>query len=98
MRKYKDPMLQALYASALEKGATDFMRRRGGSLQSAFMDGYNGVPRKHVYGSSAWAAMMAGKDRRRLEEKGRLTPAEVKNKRLLEKSEAEYEIWKRRKP
>ena len=88
-RRYKDPMLQNLYDTAYAKGANDFMRRRGGSLQSAFMDGYkiaDGLQPCRAYtttGSFTYVAMMAGKDRRRDEMAGKIAPAEVINKRLL---------------
>jgi hypothetical protein len=87
MRKFKDAMLQNLYDTAYSKGANDFMRRRGGSLQSAFMDGYKSqelpMYRGIVRGSSAWATMLAGKDRRKDENAGKIAPAEVVNVRLL---------------
>ncbi len=88
MFRYKNPINQNVYAACFRKGADDFMRRRGGSLQSAFMDGYKAADGCRPYGgivrgSAAWAAMMAGKDRRRAEEQGKIKPAEVKDKRLL---------------
>jgi len=85
-KRYKDPQLQGMYETCYARGADDFMRRRGGSLQCAFMNGYRGrrpLPSYIVRGTFTWAAMMAGKDRRLDEDKGKIKPAEVIDQRLL---------------
>ena len=52
-----------IYKEFMERGPDEFVRRKGGAMQCAFMDGYEGNEvRKHVKGSVAWAAFMAGKD------------------------------------
>jgi hypothetical protein len=86
-RKYKCSLQQGVYDSSFKKGADDFMRRRGGSLQCSFMDGYKGFPPSAFNGektSCAWACYMAGKDRKDQENKGKILPAIVRDKRLLE--------------
>ena len=88
MRRYKDPMLQNIYDTCYAKGASDFMRRRGGAMQNAFMDGYKITEQPGYYGNSTpgtlvYVAMMAGKDRRRDELAGKIAPVEVINQRLL---------------
>jgi hypothetical protein len=62
------------------------MRRRGGSLQAAFMHGYlnHPIPAYIERGSFAFAAYMAGKQRIKDEKMGRISPAEVNNQRLYE--------------
>lgn len=85
-RKYKDPKLQDQYDVCYNRGADDFMRRRGGSIQNAFMDGYKGfkAPRFFVRTSFTYQAYMAGKDRKAAENAGKIIPAEVQDLRLLE--------------
>lgn len=85
-RKYQNPRCQALYDVCFDRGADDFMRRRGGAIQCAFMDGYKEIkkPSSFTRGTTVFYAFMAGKDRKKAEDAGKIAPTEVKDKRLLE--------------
>lgn len=72
-RKFADPIMQFMYDSMMNmsESAIAEMLRRGGSQQSAFADGYEGVPQAGIRdyrGTAVYAAWCAGRDRSHAED------------------------------
>ena len=70
-RRYKNSVLMKTYEACMSRGPDDFMQRKGGAIQCAFMNGFEGnATYKYDRRSTCWAAYMAGKDYKAMMTKG----------------------------